>query len=85
MFSGIKCAVCGLPLEAPEYQKDTDYLGNVGSLYWMNPKISEYTDIVVNFCGPPHSLEWYLKAKAAKESGEVVAHDNDPEQSQPTP
>lgn len=79
MFSGVRCAICGMALESPDYQKDERGEG----LYWMNPKISEYTDVVVDFCGPIHSLEWWQKAKAASEG--VAVHDNDPEQSQPTP
>ena len=77
MFSGIRCAVCGLALESPDYLKDTDQLGNLRGIYWMNPRISEYTDVVVNFCGPKHSLEWYLKAKAAKEAEDESTGNND--------
>jgi hypothetical protein len=82
MFSGVRCAVCGMALESPGYLKIFDPWGTAESLYWFNPKISDLTDQVVNFCSPEHSLEWYQKAIAAKT---VVAHDNDPEQSQPTP
>lgn len=84
MFSGVRCKVCGLALEAPAYRRIIDPWGEAESEYWMNPKISDLTDVVVYFCGPHHSLEWYQKAVAAKNAA-VVAHGNDPEQSQPTP
>lgn len=84
MFSGVRCAVCGMALESQDYLKVFDPWGNVESLYWFNPKISKLTDTVVYFCGPHHSLEWYQKVTSGKDGG-VVAHGNDPEQSQPTP
>lgn len=70
---GIQCAVCGLPISDAKYRK-----GSMGeSLYWANPKISDLTDEVVNFCGPEHATKWYGEKMAAR-NGE-----NGQSQSQP--
>jgi hypothetical protein len=85
MFSGTRCHVCGKALEADGYAREFDIFGMPHGLYWANPKLSEYTDVRLDFCGPQHSFEWHQQKREEKEAGEVVAHDNDPEQSQPSP
>jgi hypothetical protein len=70
MFSGIRCAQCGMAFESTDYQKITNHLGLLESVYWFNPKISDLTDVVVYFCGPQHSLEWYQKALEAKKAAQ---------------
>lgn len=63
-LSGIKCQVCGMALENTNYRKDED--GD--SLYWANPKICQYTDVVLNFCGPQCSTKWWgEKIEASKD------------------
>ena len=62
ILSGTKCGVCGMALENPNYTKDE----RGDSLYWANPKLSQYTDVRVDFCGVIHSNEWYAKQLEAR-------------------
>ena len=80
MFSGIRCTVCGMAFELPEYRKYIDREGNFQALYWIDPKLSKHTGDILNFCGPIHSNEWH---QAKLDSlARVTTHDNDPEQLQ---
>lgn len=63
-LSGVRCGVCGMALENEKYTKAE----NGDSLYWADPKISQYTDVRVNFCGVTHSFEWHKgKIEASKD------------------
>lgn len=63
-LSGVRCGVCGMALENANYQKD-DY---DRSLYWADPKINQFTDVRVDFCGPQHSSKWHIeKIEASKD------------------
>jgi hypothetical protein len=57
MFSGIKCYVCGMAVENPAYLLDEHGDG----IYWANPKICEFTDVRLDFCGPQHSSQWFVE------------------------
>jgi hypothetical protein len=68
-LSGIKCEICGKALENPLYTKDQDGEG----IYWANPKICQFTDVIVNFCGVQHSVEWFgQKIEASKDANNPV-------------
>lgn len=61
---GPKCHVCGMGIANPDYRKDEYGAG----LYWANPKICEYTDERLDFCGPFHSTEWFGKQIEARKN-----------------
>lgn len=53
-LSGIRCGVCGMALENPEYRKERGE-----GIYYADPRLSPHTDVRVDFCGPLHSYEWH--------------------------
>lgn len=55
-LSGVRCHVCGMALENSKYAKDP----RGDSLYWADPKINQFTDVKLDFCGPQHSSEWHI-------------------------
>lgn len=52
---GPKCHVCGMLIANSEYRKDDHGF----SLYWANPKICEFTEVRLDFCGPICSTQWW--------------------------
>lgn len=69
-LSGIRCGVCGIAFENKDYTK-----GQHGeAVYWADPKLSPYTDVKVNFCGPQHSFEWHREKMEASKN---ITQDND--------
>jgi len=56
-LSGVGCVECGKALEHQDYRKDEYGEG----IYWANPKICQYTNVIVNFCGPACSTAWFLR------------------------
>lgn len=55
-LSGVRCHECGMALENKNYRKEDGE-----GLYYTNPKICQYTDKVLNFCGPVCSSAWFMK------------------------
>ena len=64
LLSGVKCHICGMAIENSNYTKDE----RGASLYWADPKICEFTDVRLNFCGVQHSVEWYGKQIEARKN-----------------
>lgn len=54
------CHECKKLVTDPTYQKDD--MGQ--KLYWINPNLSKFTDIRLDFCGPICSNSWFLKRLA---------------------
>lgn len=55
-LSGVRCKECGMAFEHKNYRKEDGE-----SIYWANPKICQFTDVIVNFCGPVCSTAWFIK------------------------
>lgn len=62
--AGSTCRICGKALANPEYHKDEYGRG----IYWVNPNISDLTDVRVDFCGVNHSNEWFTKQLEARKN-----------------
>lgn len=64
ILSGTKCHVCGMALENPLYARSEHGDG----LYWANPKLSEFTDERLDFCGAQHSVQWFQEQIEARKN-----------------
>lgn len=63
-LSGTRCYICGTALESGNYRKDAAGQG----IYWANPKICQFTDVRVDFCGSTCATKWWEeKIKASKD------------------
>ena len=62
------CAVCGMKSQDIRFVKD---LEAGGAKYWANPKLFPTIDERVDFCGPDHATEWFVKRTAVARNGEA--------------
>jgi hypothetical protein len=53
-----------MALENSQYTKDEHGEG----IYWANPKICDFTEERLDFCGVQHSVEWFGKQIEARKN-----------------